>query len=357
MIERPSIGYVASGELGWGTVRRRLGSYLKENIRHVDIYPVEDHAGWEARTPYFRRLAWLRAALAGRRAAQAAIAAGHRDLLVATLHNAPLLPSRSDVRYLVYGDATIGQLDRLYGAEGATAWHKRFRAARLRSLAASGHAFLCMSEWYRAGLRREYGVPDARSVVVPPTVELRDWRRRAYPDRTEAMRVLFVGTDFARKGGDLVLEVAGRPEMAGVRFDLVGGESRGEEGNVVHHGRLDQPTLAARFAESDLFVLPTRADCSPNVFVEAGASGIPSVGTDVGGVSELVRDGETGTIIAHPEVDALAQAIRAYADDRSLLAERGAAAYDWVASRFQTRDAFRPALNLLLTKHPPLVNH
>lgn len=347
MIESPSIGFVASGELGWGTVRRRLGQYLRENVRRVDVFPIEDFGGWEARTPYARRLSWLRAALAGRRAAQAAIRAGHRDILVSTLHNAPLLPSVQGVRYLIYGDATISQLDRLYGNEDASAWHKRFRQARLRRLAEDGHVFLCMSEWYRAGLEAEYGVPAARCAIVPPTIELGEWLRRAYPTEHAPLRVLFVGADFARKGGDLVLEVARRPAFADVHFDLVGGVEIGMEGNVVQYGRLGQPALAALFAESDLFVLPTRADCSPNVFVEAGASGIPSIGTDVGAVSELVRDGETGAVLALPDAELLAGAIRQYADDRRLLERQGEAAYDWVASRFQTQHAFKPALDLL----------
>ena len=138
-----------------------------------------------------------------------------------------------------------------------------------------------MSEWYREGLIVERGVHADQCMIVPPTVHLGDWRHRVYPAGDGPLRVLFAGTDFRRRGGDLVLDVVGRPEFARARFDIVGGV----EANVAHHGRLGQPDLTDLFDESDLFVLPTWADCSPNVFVEAGASGVPSIGADVGAVS------------------------------------------------------------------------
>src|SRR3546814_12150036 len=55
--------------------------------------------------------------------------------------------------------------------------------------------------------------------------------------------------------------------------------------------RRDVPNLLAGF---DLFALATRQEASGTVFVEAGAAGLPVVGTRVDGVPELMQDGEIG---------------------------------------------------------------
>ena len=69
--------------------------------------------------------------------------------------------------------------------------------------------------------------------------------------------------------------------------------------------RRDVPNLLAGF---DLFALATQQEASGTVYVEAQASGLPVVGTDVGGVSEMFRDGETGILVPPKDPAALAAA-------------------------------------------------
>lgn len=58
-------------------------------------------------------------------------------------------------------------------------------------------------------------------------------------------------------------------------------------------------------AGSDIFALPTRKEASGTVFVEAAACGLPVVGVDVGGVSEMLRNGETGLLVPPDDAAAL----------------------------------------------------
>ena len=51
------------------------------------------------------------------------------------------------------------------------------------------------------------------------------------------------------------------------------------------------------YTMSDFLILPTRADCAPNVFKEANAFGLPVITTDTGGVADVVRDGENGYVL------------------------------------------------------------
>lgn len=75
----------------------------------------------------------------------------------------------------------------------------------------------------------------------------------------------------------------------------------------------------------DLLVLPSYVEGAPNVVLEAMAAGIPAVATAVSGTPELVRDGETGRLVAPRDPDGLARALVEVAGDAGLRARMGRA--------------------------------
>jgi len=87
--------------------------------------------------------------------------------------------------------------------------------------------------------------------------------------------------------------------------------------------RSDTPEILAAL---DLFVLPSLAEGISNTILEAMASGLSVVATDVGGNRELVQPGETGTLVPRADPQALARAIATYLGDDLLRARSGAAA-------------------------------
>jgi glycosyltransferase involved in cell wall biosynthesis len=86
--------------------------------------------------------------------------------------------------------------------------------------------------------------------------------------------------------------------------------------------RRDVPNLLAGF---DLFALATQQEASGTVYVEAQASGLPVIGTDVGGVSEMFRDGETGILVPPRDARALTGALQRLIDDAGLRRSMGEA--------------------------------
>jgi glycosyltransferase involved in cell wall biosynthesis len=86
--------------------------------------------------------------------------------------------------------------------------------------------------------------------------------------------------------------------------------------------RRDVPNLLAGF---DLFALATQQEASGTVYVEAQASGLPVIGTDVGGVSEMFRDGVTGILVPPRNPAALTDALRRLIDDPGLRRRMGEA--------------------------------
>jgi glycosyltransferase involved in cell wall biosynthesis len=114
------------------------------------------------------------------------------------------------------------------------------------------------------------------------------------------VRVLFVGGNFARKGGpDLLAALQTLPDA---ELDVVTGSDVGpippEVRCRVHRGLgPGDPELLALYRRADVFALPSHGDCLPLVLAEAAACGLPLVATALGAMSEVVRDGVNGFLV------------------------------------------------------------
>ena len=149
--------------------------------------------------------------------------------------------------------------------------------------------------------------------------------------------VLFVGHLVPVKGLDVLLHAwallpSMRPDAAPARLVLVGegaerdalmrlAEREGVAGHVTFLGPRPQAVVADWLAAADLLCLPSHAEGSPNVVVEALASGVPVVASRVGGIPDLVDDGVNGLLVPAGDAAALASALAA------------ALARDWDAER------------------------
>nr|WP_227754538.1 glycosyltransferase family 4 protein [Stagnihabitans tardus] len=94
---------------------------------------------------------------------------------------------------------------------------------------------------------------------------------------------------------------------------------------VAFPGYLDEGQVAELLAEADMLVLPSFAEGLPVVLMEALAARVPVIATQVAGVSELVRDGVSGLIVAPGDVAGLAVAMDRLLSDPDLRARMGAA--------------------------------
>jgi glycosyltransferase involved in cell wall biosynthesis len=99
--------------------------------------------------------------------------------------------------------------------------------------------------------------------------------------------------------------------------------------------RRDVPNLLAGF---DLFCLPTRQEAMGTAFIEAAASGLPVIGTNVGGVAEMMRDNQTGLLVELDDIDALRAALVKLIENPSLRLKMGQASKDriWNEGIFST---------------------
>ncbi|MAG58836.1 MAG: hypothetical protein CMJ83_21310 [Planctomycetes bacterium] len=99
-------------------------------------------------------------------------------------------------------------------------------------------------------------------------------------------------------------------------------------------GEIGGDRLPDLYRAADLLVLPTRGDNLPVAVLEAAASGLPAVGTRVGGVPEEVLDGKSGLLVSPGDEAALAAEMAALLSDPSLRTSFGRAAREHAVTRF-----------------------
>jgi len=172
------------------------------------------------------------------------------------------------------------------------------------------------SEWAKQGLVDSYGVSPSEVTVIAPGVDIETWAAALdRADQNGPVRILFVGADAKRKGGEMLIEAARRlRQIEGVpAFEVhmvTASDLPAEVGLYIHTGlSANSPELIEQYRLADIFCLPTFGDCLPMVLAEAGAAGLPLVSTDVGAISELVRDGQTGRLIEAGDADGLTEAL------------------------------------------------
>jgi len=140
--------------------------------------------------------------------------------------------------------------------------------------------------------------------------------------------ILSIGRLISKKGFDVLIDACLSLRNSGQEFrcEIVGEgpllaelqariDRHGLGKQVLLVGPKPQAQIAARLSRATLLVLPCRVDADgamdnlPTVVMEAMASALPVVSTEVGGVAEMVRDGETGLLVSQNDPVATAEAI------------------------------------------------
>lgn len=197
--------------------------------------------------------------------------------------------------------------------------------------------------------------PHQRVRVIPNGVDTRQFTpgRKAVDGRC---RLLFVGRLVQQKGVDTLLRAvaAAARHRPGLQLSLIGDGPQREELEqlavalgIAHRvdfaGWFERADLPDRYRLADVFVLPSRDEGMPNVVLEAMASGLPIVASDVPGTRELVDSGVNGALFPAGDTNALAAALVELASEPGLRLRYGAASwsraqqYDWrqVAMAYQ----------------------
>jgi len=345
--------------LGHVTHDRNLRHWVSGDAEIVPEWmPVEFHAAdmWE-RAPLTRGNWTLRASLRAR--AQVATTLKRRSLdglffhtQVTALFSTPFMRRLPSIVSL---DATPINVDSVGAAydhapsrnRPIELWKNRLNRRTFRS----ARHLITWCDWAKQSLIQDYGIKPEKVTVIPPGIDLGRWRFERFAHKAaRPVRLLFVGGDFRRKGGDLLLSAFRGALSERCELDIVTRDEVNTEGLThirVHHGLTSNaPELLALYEAADIFVFPTLGDCLPIAIMEAMAAELPVVATCVGAIGEEVEDGTTGFVIPPGDGNALIASVMRLADDADLRRQMGWAGRKRAEEKFNGARNYQAVLSL-----------
>ena len=117
--------------------------------------------------------------------------------------------------------------------------------------------------------------------------------------------------------------------------------------NVVFAGR--QQDVRPFFVAADALVFPSYREGFPNVVMQAGAMGLPSIVTDINGCNEIIVENENGRIIPPKDEQALESMMRWFIDNREEIARMANVSARMVKARYEQKDVWEALMNMYLS--------
>ena len=245
---------------------------------------------------------------------------------------------------------------------------------------ASADRIIVSSAHERQALRRLYGVPEERTSVIHPGVDLDTF----HPGNREVARkrlglngertLLFVGRMEPIKGLEVLLHtVASLEEPNDIRLLVVGGsDSQDEEmerlkelsrsllidERVDFLGRAEHQLLPLYYQAADVTVVPSYYESFGLVALEAMACGTPVVAARVGGLQTVVKDGQTGYLVSWHCPDAFVDRLEVLLTNELLRHSMGKAAHafaqsmGWDQTAASTADVYEELCSAAVIAHP-----
>lgn len=219
----------------------------------------------------------------------------------------------------------------------------------------------CFSRWMRDSIVNDYGIDEQKVTVVGHGYclpEYEDFDKT----RFEQPVILFVVTNWEKKGGDIVLKAFQlvKEQLPGVQLHIVGripeglSEPIGQK-DVVYHGFLNKnkpeelEKLIELYKKAAVFVLPSVYDPMPNITLEANYLKTPVVASNVCGIPEQVIDGDTGFVIPDADPEKYAAKMVLLLNNKPLRHQMGIAGRRFVKEHFSWQVVTRKMVGKMQT--------
>ena len=187
--------------------------------------------------------------------------------------------------------------------------------------------------------------PNKKVEVLYSAINPKDWRRKDYMDlKHPCVGMLHNANIWGKVRGMFSMKrvVNALPNITfywagdGLYRDLILSEFN-KFSNFKWLGKLDYPDEVRKYLSSiDLYVLPSGSDMSPTTLLEAQLLEVPSVATNVGGVSENIADGRSGFLVEPEDVDSWIEKIEILINDSGLSKHFGMEGRKFVSENFST---------------------
>ncbi len=230
------------------------------------------------------------------------------DLLFVPASSQLIAYAKTNIPIIYMTDATFQQILGYYSYFSNLAGYNVRQGIRLdkKAFEKTAHCMLA-SEWNKDSAVNDYGIDANKISVIPCGANLDTIPSIADLNLNASgqCRLLFLGVEWDRKGGDIAVETFRLLKQRGIdpHLHIIGcvpPHDLSAEKKITIIPFLDKndpvqfQQLEQIFFQTDLLLLPTRAECAGIVFCESSAYGIPSITTNTGGVSTYVKDGING---------------------------------------------------------------
>lgn len=241
-------------------------------------------------------------------------------------------------------------------------WHQKFEPAYHDRERREGEA-LAVCAGITSPSRRvleqslaHYGISGVPSAAIPNPIVPKQAIAYDALDQRARRSILFVGHYNRHKGGDVVIDSFAEMIRRGcdVFLTFVGPDTGVVDaddrirhiadalaalpddvrGRINYLGQCDQPEIDELRRQHAIAVVASRAEIFGYVVLESMASGVATIGTNVGGIPEIIRDGQNGLLVPPGDPVALADAVERLLDDPALCEALGVAAHADMVERF-----------------------
>ncbi len=217
-----------------------------------------------------------------------------------------------DIPYVIYLDYTMALAEKS-GSTWAYFINRKERDARFeceRQMYDRAYHLFAMNNLVKTSLIEDYGINSQKVTVVGASGNF----QKPYEGEKSfgTQQILFNGSDFKRKGGDLVLAAFKQVKQVvpEARLVIIGKKLPIREDGIVNPGYISSPSnLLNLFLKTDLVIAPSACDPFPRFVMEAMNYGVPCIVSANDGIPEIVENNVNGIVMHQPTSDLLAEHI------------------------------------------------
>lgn len=255
-----------------------------------------------------------------------------------------------DLPYVMYLDYTVSLAERNWPG-WACFTHPKHRESWLeceRLVYDRAKHIFTMSHIVKKSLIKDYDIPDKKITLVGSSGDFLETYQGKKPFGSK--QILFNGSDFQRKGGDLVLAAFKKVKQAipEAKLVIIGKKLSLNEDGIENPGHISsRADLYDLFLKTDLVVAPAYCDPFPTFLMEAMNYGIPCIVSNNDGMPEIVDDRVNGIVIEQLTADSLADRIIHLLNNPSALAAMSQAARDKVKTELNWKNIANKIVRVL----------
>lgn len=224
----------------------------------------------------------------------------------------PVAYLNTDKPIAIWTDATFASMENYYEDFGGLS-KRTIKNCNLYEKNALKRSALAVysSEWAAHSSIKDYNAAPAKVKIIPfgPNIEakrtINDIKDINIQKSKSVCKLLFIGQNWERKGGEVAVKVAKYLDEKGIKTELtIVGCTPQETLNLpdyihvlgfINKSNKDGENLINRlYTESHFFILPTIAECTPIVFSEANSFGLPVITNNTGGISSIIKNDVNG---------------------------------------------------------------